>query len=119
MSNSPETLDKLIRDKVTRELEGEIKKDFDALIRKYFGNSSDRNRLFIPAYSRAVSTATKPGDSTVPGSTVDVVELFAFLRSKALANESTRRGDTAVAAFLDRVESIGNEIEDLRSRVPE
>ena len=119
MSDSPKTLDLLIRRKVEKELGQEISAAFGKVFNGYFAGSSDRYRMFVVDSSDAIRESTKPGNPEVQGYTVDLLELFKVMRDKATANELTRRGDAAVQEFMERVESLGEEIDELRGRVLE
>lgn len=115
MNKNTESLDMLIRGRAEEELSREVGKVFDNL-RRYFGGNGDRNNMKVAAYG-VVTKIPGPKDADREEFRIYIPDMLKFLAEKAIENEATARGDQAVKAFMDRVESLGDEIDQLRDQV--
>lgn len=114
MNNNVHTIDDLIRARAVETLTEEIAKAFKPL-EKYFGSGTDSNRLIVPANGASgIEIGTDPRDRTREVYVVSVWEVFKALRQKALENSRNDRGNQAVSDFMERVEALGAEIDEIR-----
>lgn len=115
-NKDPTSLDTLIRRRAIQDLTTEIKQAFEPIQQLFRGSTYERPHVVMTAYG-SVTVRKSPDDPNHSHYVINVQELLKELQNKAVETYSVKRGDDAVAAFMGRVESLGQELEELRSDV--
>lgn len=111
------TLEGLLRDRAEKELEAEAKRRFDAVTGYFYSAGDGGNRLVIEVgHYSGVTTRTdaRTGKEVYD---LDILKILNLLETKAVSNKAQQWGDTAVKEFLERADTLANEIADLRNHV--
>lgn len=114
MPRQIESLDQLLRAKAEAQLIQEVNKAFNS-ISKYFTGEYGSGYLEVKT-SFGIRRTDEPS-GVEHAYTMSVSEMFKWLREKAVANLTVDRGNQAVEQFLNRVQEVGDQLDELRETV--
>jgi hypothetical protein len=109
------SLDQILRAKARKELEDETRKEVEGVLRRHFGDEGKYRHIWLKHDDLVVvDNGPEALEEDRYAVRIPVSALAAVLIADAMALHGPKAEQTAVTEFLERVESLGEEIDELR-----